>query len=104
MARGLEAAINRLGALPIMLRPDELQLARGESLAVPGWIYSVSDGLLRDLEGAGVGLESIEVARPTLDDVFLTLTGRPATAERPSSWKRRWRLRVNSTVASLASP
>ena len=33
-------------------------------------------GLLRDLEAAGVGLESIEVVRPTLDDVFLTLTGR----------------------------
>jgi ABC-2 type transport system ATP-binding protein len=33
-------------------------------------------GLLRDLEASGVGLESIEVIRPTLDDVFLTLTGR----------------------------
>jgi ornithine carbamoyltransferase len=27
-----EAAINRLGALPIMLRPDELQLGRGEPI------------------------------------------------------------------------
>ena len=33
-------------------------------------------GLLRDLEASGVELESIEVIRPTLDDVFLTLTGR----------------------------
>jgi len=33
-------------------------------------------GLLRDLDAAGVSLDSIEVARPTLDDVFLTLTGR----------------------------
>lgn len=33
-------------------------------------------GLLRELEAAGVALDSIEVARPTLDDVFLTLTGR----------------------------
>ncbi|KRB78500.1 ABC transporter [Nocardioides sp. Root190] len=33
-------------------------------------------GLLRDLENAGVQLESVEVVRPTLDDVFLTLTGR----------------------------
>ncbi|MDO9498139.1 MAG: hypothetical protein Q7J48_20715 [Nocardioides sp.] len=32
--------------------------------------------LLRDLEGAADALDSIEVARPTLDDVFLTLTGR----------------------------
>jgi len=45
--------------------------------------------LLRDLDAAGVTLESVEVKRPTLDDVFLTLTGRslrdaeagPGTAE-----------------------
>jgi ABC-2 type transport system ATP-binding protein len=36
----------------------------------------VVPGLLRDLDSAGVALDSIEVARPTLDDVFLTLTGR----------------------------
>ncbi|NYE36293.1 ABC-2 type transport system ATP-binding protein [Nocardioides cavernae] len=36
----------------------------------------VVPGLLRDVEAAGVTLESIEVHRPTLDDVFLTLTGR----------------------------
>jgi ABC-2 type transport system ATP-binding protein len=33
-------------------------------------------GLLADLRGADIDLESIEVLRPTLDDVFLTLTGR----------------------------
>ena len=33
-------------------------------------------GLLRDLDASGVSLESIEVHRPTLDDVFLALTGR----------------------------
>jgi ABC-2 type transport system ATP-binding protein len=32
--------------------------------------------LLRALDGAGVTLSSINLARPTLDDVFLTLTGR----------------------------
>jgi ABC-2 type transport system ATP-binding protein len=32
--------------------------------------------LLRDLEHADITLDSIEVHRPTLDDVFLTLTGR----------------------------
>jgi ABC-2 type transport system ATP-binding protein len=36
----------------------------------------VVPGLLRDLDASGVSLDSIEVARPTLDDVFLTLTGR----------------------------
>ena len=32
--------------------------------------------LLRALDGAGVQLASVEVRRPTLDDVFLTMTGR----------------------------
>jgi ABC-2 type transport system ATP-binding protein len=33
-------------------------------------------GLLRDLDSSGIDLETIEVHRPTLDDVFLSLTGR----------------------------
>ncbi len=33
-------------------------------------------GLLRDLDRLGIDLASIEVHRPTLDDVFLALTGR----------------------------
>jgi ABC-2 type transport system ATP-binding protein len=33
-------------------------------------------GLLRSLDAAGVTLAAIEVRRPTLDDVFLTMTGR----------------------------
>ena len=33
-------------------------------------------GLIRSLDAAGIALESIEVRRPTLDDVFLDLTGR----------------------------
>ena len=36
----------------------------------------VIQGLLRELDQAGITLTSIEVRRPTLDDVFLTLTGR----------------------------
>jgi ABC-2 type transport system ATP-binding protein len=33
-------------------------------------------GLLRDLDRSGIDLDAIEVHRPTLDDVFLALTGR----------------------------
>ncbi|NKZ08669.1 ATP-binding cassette domain-containing protein [Actinomadura latina] len=33
-------------------------------------------GLVRALDGAGVELASLSLARPTLDDVFLTVTGR----------------------------
>ena len=36
----------------------------------------VIPALMRDLDQQAIGLDSIEVIRPTLDDVFLTLTGR----------------------------
>ena len=32
--------------------------------------------ILRTLDGAGINLTSIELHRPSLDDVFLTKTGR----------------------------
>lgn len=50
------------GTLPILLRhePDEIA------------------GAVRLLDDAGIGIEDISVARPTLDDVFLTLTGHAA--------------------------
>jgi ABC-2 type transport system ATP-binding protein len=39
---------------------------------------------VRRLDGAGVEIDDISVHRPTLDDVFIALTGR-ATADEPSS-------------------
>ncbi|RIQ12909.1 ABC transporter ATP-binding protein [Jiangella rhizosphaerae] len=33
-------------------------------------------GIIRDLDAAGIAVESTAVSRPTLDDVFLNLTGR----------------------------
>lgn len=38
-------------------------------------------GLLRALDKDGIALDSIEVRRPTLDDVFLTVTGRSLREE-----------------------
>jgi ABC-2 type transport system ATP-binding protein len=37
---------------------------------------SVLPGLLRSIDAQGVELNGVEVHRPTLDDVFLTMTGR----------------------------
>ncbi len=37
---------------------------------------TILPGLVRELDGADVRLVSIDVRRPTLDDVFLTVTGR----------------------------
>jgi ABC-2 type transport system ATP-binding protein len=66
-----------------------LSVERGEE-ALPG--------MLRALDGEAITMESVQLARPTLDDVFLTLTGRslrddspvandgtPAAAEAPAT-------------------
>ncbi|MEU0491125.1 ATP-binding cassette domain-containing protein [Nocardiopsis sp. NPDC006139] len=39
--------------------------------------------LLRSLDGSGIALTTVRVQRPTLDDVFLTLTGRSLREENP---------------------
>ena len=41
-------------------------------------------GMLRALDGEGITMESIQLARPTLDDVFLTLTGRSLRDDSPA--------------------
>ena len=43
------------------------------------------DALLRMLDAANITLESINLSRPTLDDVFLTLTGRSLRDDSHSS-------------------
>src|SRR5690606_21936731 len=44
---------------------------------------------LRELDGAGVGIRDVGLRRPTLDDVFLTLTGHAAeSAERDGGDER----------------
>jgi ABC-2 type transport system ATP-binding protein len=48
---------------------------RRVEIAVPGAPRLVP-GILEDLRAAGVPVAEVEVTRPTLDDVFLTLTGR----------------------------
>ena len=66
-ARGL--LTGQPGVRDISLDGRSLRLAveQGEE-ALPG--------LLRTLDGAGIAMESIRLARPSLDDVFLTVTGR----------------------------
>jgi ABC-2 type transport system ATP-binding protein len=41
--------------------------------------------LLRVLDGAGITMNAISLSRPTLDDVFLTLTGRSLRDDSPGS-------------------
>ncbi len=77
VARGssLDTAISVLRSFGSDLRAD----AELRHIAVP-----ISDGagllpkVIRELDGAGVELEDLGLRRPTLDDVFLSLTGRAA--------------------------
>jgi ABC-2 type transport system ATP-binding protein len=50
------------------------------SLATKGGVKDLKL-VLKHLEEAGIEVESVELRRPTLDDVFLTLTGHGATKE-----------------------
>jgi ABC-2 type transport system ATP-binding protein len=69
-APAVAAAVERTGGATQCHRDGAVVVARvsGGARRVPG--------LLRDLDAAGVVVGAAEVRRPTLDDVFLALTGR----------------------------
>jgi ABC-2 type transport system ATP-binding protein len=78
-AADLHAAVSVLSAFGSDVRPEPA-LRR---VAVP---ISGGAGLLpkviRELDGAGIELEDLGLRRPTLDDVFMTLTGHAAETDR----------------------
>jgi ABC-2 type transport system ATP-binding protein len=47
-------------------------------------------GLVRDFDGAGIAIVDLKLHRPSLDDVFLTLTGHQAEQEEEVKPARRW--------------
>jgi ABC-2 type transport system ATP-binding protein len=46
--------------------------------------------LVRDFDGAGIAIVDLQLHRPSLDDVFLTLTGHQAEQETELKTARRW--------------
>jgi ABC-2 type transport system ATP-binding protein len=57
---------------------------RGDAeLSLPMTDADIPAAAVRALDRAGVGVAGLEVRTPTLDDVFLTLTGRRVAAEEP---------------------
>jgi ABC-2 type transport system ATP-binding protein len=72
------SAASHLGALSTTAIPEVDGLV--VSMRVPS-AGGELPGLLRALDKAGVTLAAIEVRRPTLDDVFLTMTGRSLREE-----------------------
>jgi ABC-2 type transport system ATP-binding protein len=78
-AENRDAALATLGPLctgEVDVSPD------GRSFSAP--IHAgdrIVPGVIRALDDAGIDVLDVEVRRPTLDDVFLTLTGRTAADE-----------------------
>jgi ABC-2 type transport system ATP-binding protein len=56
------------------------------SIATKGGVKELK-AVLDQLQKAGIAVEGVELRRPTLDDVFLTLTGHSATAKAESKKK-----------------
>jgi ABC-2 type transport system ATP-binding protein len=74
-ARGVLASQPEVREVLTVDRSLRLTVDRGEA-SLPG--------LLRALDAAGITLESIQLARPSLDDVFLTVTGRSLREDSPA--------------------
>ena len=55
---------------------------------------------VRDLDGAGVVIDDVALRRPTLDDVFLSLTGHAAEDDTPTPPPNRGRRRKTEGVSS----
>lgn len=67
-----------------LLRQDETR--RSISLAIDGGAMHVKD-ILVQMESAKVRIDSLSLHKPTLDDVFLSLTGRQTTEKNAASEK-----------------
>jgi ABC-2 type transport system ATP-binding protein len=46
--------------------------------------------LVREFDGAGIDIVDLQLHRPSLDDVFLTLTGHQAEQEKAAAPVGRW--------------
>jgi ABC-2 type transport system ATP-binding protein len=75
-----EAARSLLGASPVV---REVTVADGALRLTVEHGEEALPVLLRTLDGAGITMSAISLSRPTLDDVFLTLTGRSLRDDSP---------------------
>ncbi|HYP23662.1 MAG TPA: ATP-binding cassette domain-containing protein [Actinomycetota bacterium] len=73
-----DAAVSILGPFGSEVRPE--RELRRVSVAITNGA-GLLPKVIRELDGAGVELEDLGLRKPTLDDVFLTLTGHTAEAE-----------------------
>ena len=92
----LERARAIIGAGPAR-RGDALSRRRGRINAPMAAPDAVTDLLVR-LRDAGIAVTELSVQKPTLDEVFLTLTGRPATDEDADTDERELEASVMSQI------
>ena len=76
-----EAARSLLGVSPVV---REITVTDGSLRLTVEHGEEALPVLLRTLDGAGITMSAISLSRPTLDDVFLTLTGRSLRDDSPS--------------------
>jgi ABC-2 type transport system ATP-binding protein len=67
------------GALAPLTGDGPPELSDGVELSLPMTSGEIPAAAVRSLDRAGVGIAGLTVTAPTLDDVFLTLTGRHVT-------------------------
>jgi ABC-2 type transport system ATP-binding protein len=79
---GTAAARSLLAASPVV---REIAVADGSLRLTVEHGEEALPVLLRTLDGAGITMSAISLSRPTLDDVFLTLTGRSLRDDSPGS-------------------
>src|SRR5260370_431594 len=61
-------------------------------------------GLVRDFDGAGIDIVDLQLHRPSLDDVFLTLTGHQAEEEKAAAPTGRWQRRSRRWPPTRRAP
>jgi ABC-2 type transport system ATP-binding protein len=79
---GTEAARSLLTVSPVV---REITVADGSLRLTVEHGDEALPVLLRTLDGAGITMSAISLSRPTLDDVFLTLTGRSLRDDSPGA-------------------
>ena len=72
-----------MSAMSAMVRSSGSVVRDGDVLQVPVRAGTTVLNVMRALDAAGVEIVDLSIERPTLDDVFMTLTGRGASQDEP---------------------
>lgn len=77
-------AADAVSAIARFAKPGADPLVTDDGVSIAVHVTTKTPDLVRDLDAAGVNVEDVAVERPTLDDVFLTLTGEATSDAQPA--------------------